>query len=153
MCVSFFFLMFRRPPRSTRTDPLFPYTTLFRSAVTARPRRGDRALNALDDRPDDLEQRPQRRDADGAGADEADLLRKARADDRVDRTHGRLCRGEHGHPPAPCDQPADQRSAEPTLNSRHYCAYHVPSSACKTKIVSHLLLEQKNHNITNTPNH
>src|SRR3546814_13797099 len=27
-----FFLMIRRPPRSTRTDTLFPYTTLFRSA-------------------------------------------------------------------------------------------------------------------------
>src|SRR3546814_15354462 len=27
--------MIRRPPRSTRTDPLFPYTTLFRSAVEA----------------------------------------------------------------------------------------------------------------------
>src|SRR3546814_13778999 len=29
----FFFLMIRRPPRSTRTDTLFPYTTLFRSAL------------------------------------------------------------------------------------------------------------------------
>src|SRR3546814_15592019 len=28
----FFFLMIRRPPRSTRTDTLFPYTTLFRSS-------------------------------------------------------------------------------------------------------------------------
>src|SRR3546814_16722244 len=28
---SFCFLMIRRPPRSTRTDTLFPYTTLFRS--------------------------------------------------------------------------------------------------------------------------
>src|SRR3546814_16099949 len=27
--------MIRRPPRSTRTDTLFPYTTLFRSAVSA----------------------------------------------------------------------------------------------------------------------
>src|SRR3546814_19303687 len=27
-----FFLMLRRPPRSTRTDTLFPYTTLFRSS-------------------------------------------------------------------------------------------------------------------------
>src|SRR3546814_18842024 len=27
----FFFVMIRRPPRSTRTDTLFPYTTLFRS--------------------------------------------------------------------------------------------------------------------------
>src|SRR3546814_3131777 len=36
MCVSHvlyvFFLMIRRPPRSTRTDTLFPYTPLFRSA-------------------------------------------------------------------------------------------------------------------------
>src|SRR3546814_15794931 len=32
ICV-FFFLRIRRPPRSTRTDTLFPYTTLFRSAV------------------------------------------------------------------------------------------------------------------------
>src|SRR3546814_7395585 len=31
--VFFFFLMIRRPPRSTRTDTLFPYTTLFRSQV------------------------------------------------------------------------------------------------------------------------
>src|SRR3546814_2238498 len=28
-----FFLMIRRPPRSTRTDTLFPYTTLFRSPI------------------------------------------------------------------------------------------------------------------------
>src|SRR3546814_18381756 len=32
----FFFLMRRRPPRSTRTDTLFPYTTLFRSAKLMR---------------------------------------------------------------------------------------------------------------------
>src|SRR3546814_4139102 len=31
MYALFFFLMIRRPPRSTRTDTLFPYTTLFRS--------------------------------------------------------------------------------------------------------------------------
>src|SRR3546814_63248 len=30
-CRCLFFLMIRRPPRSTRTDTLFPYTTLFRS--------------------------------------------------------------------------------------------------------------------------
>src|SRR3546814_7866338 len=29
----FFFLMLRLPPRSTRTDTLFPYTTLFRSCA------------------------------------------------------------------------------------------------------------------------
>src|SRR3546814_13782133 len=32
----FFFLMIRRPPRSTRTDTLFPYTPLFRSSPRAR---------------------------------------------------------------------------------------------------------------------
>src|SRR3546814_12760266 len=31
ICFIFFFLMIRRPPISTRTDTLFPYTTLFRS--------------------------------------------------------------------------------------------------------------------------
>src|SRR3546814_1875268 len=46
-----FFLMIRRPPRSTRTDTLFPYTTLFRSGdqdvrqrnvrARRRPRRPD----------------------------------------------------------------------------------------------------------------
>src|SRR3546814_15897950 len=30
----FVFLMIRRPPRSTRTDTLFPYTTLFRSVAS-----------------------------------------------------------------------------------------------------------------------
>src|SRR3546814_19718696 len=34
--------MIRRPPRSTRTDTLFPYTTLFRSAADDPPLREDR---------------------------------------------------------------------------------------------------------------
>src|SRR3546814_19309829 len=33
--------MLRRPPRSTRTDTLFPYTTLFRSGLAVRPRHRD----------------------------------------------------------------------------------------------------------------
>src|SRR3546814_1342993 len=38
----FFLLMIRRPPRSTRTDTLFPYTTLFRShALVGELRRAD----------------------------------------------------------------------------------------------------------------
>src|SRR3546814_5715927 len=55
--IFFFFLMIRRPPRSTRTDTLFPYTTLFRSHVWRRNSgrgddRGDRARvgTAGDDR-------------------------------------------------------------------------------------------------------
>src|SRR3546814_1937122 len=38
----FFFLMIRRPPRSTRTDTLFPVTTLFRSADVDRNIIGER---------------------------------------------------------------------------------------------------------------
>src|SRR3546814_9054621 len=33
-----FFLMIRRPPRSTRTDTLFPYTTLFREGMKEKMR-------------------------------------------------------------------------------------------------------------------
>src|SRR3546814_2046657 len=47
-CVTFFFLMIRRPPRSTRTDTLFPYTTLFRSQL---------AVLVIDDAQFDAERR------------------------------------------------------------------------------------------------
>src|SRR3546814_11611083 len=42
-----FLLMIRRPPRPTRTDTLFPYTTLFRSDVDAFL--GQRLEHALGD--------------------------------------------------------------------------------------------------------
>src|SRR3546814_20226371 len=42
----FFFLMIRRPPRSTRTDTLFPYTTLFRS-LCRRQRGAGRDCHAI----------------------------------------------------------------------------------------------------------
>src|SRR3546814_18041191 len=59
--ISLFFLMIRRPPRSTRTDTLFPYTTLFRSpglrrlaqerhVEVGRHRQFDRAEAAHDQR-------------------------------------------------------------------------------------------------------
>src|SRR3546814_6815748 len=42
-----FCLMIRRPPRSTRTDTLFPYTTLFRSAQAVASPDLDLAAKAL----------------------------------------------------------------------------------------------------------
>src|SRR3546814_11575607 len=49
MCFVFvFFLMIPRPPRSTRTDTLFPYTTLFRSRI---------ALDRMEKPKDAVEQR------------------------------------------------------------------------------------------------
>src|SRR3546814_19043018 len=48
LCVFVFFvLMIRRPPRSTRTDTLFPYTTLFRSYRCDPPNRNNRPSEAL----------------------------------------------------------------------------------------------------------
>src|SRR3546814_17786049 len=47
LCAIYFvFLMIRRPPRSTRTDTLFPYTTLFRSRDIAEVGRGSLGLSA-----------------------------------------------------------------------------------------------------------
>src|SRR3546814_16245433 len=45
----FFFFMIRRPPRSTRTDTLFPYTTLFRSTLLWRRTLRAELLNTPDD--------------------------------------------------------------------------------------------------------
>src|SRR3546814_11064372 len=48
MCL--FFLMIRRPPRSTRTDTLFPYTTLFRSEAGGAPLRSEPLRSAAPER-------------------------------------------------------------------------------------------------------
>src|SRR3546814_10716268 len=55
MLVFFLFLMIRRPTRSTRTDTLFPYTTLFRSynAVFGQLALGDLIQAGLVSRSDD----------------------------------------------------------------------------------------------------
>src|SRR3546814_16605460 len=42
-----FFLMIRRPPRSTRSDTLFPYTTLFRSLFRVRTATFDNLFEAI----------------------------------------------------------------------------------------------------------
>src|SRR3546814_8373671 len=58
----FFFLMIRRPPRSTRTDTLFPYTTLFRSEFLRlfRPASAASQLQGRADVPHDLTEGRQR---------------------------------------------------------------------------------------------
>src|SRR3546814_5495220 len=64
----FFFLMIRRPPRSTRTDTLFPYTTLFRSVV------GDDELQHL-----------ALGDLGGGAAQDAEHLQRAGLDHQLER--------------------------------------------------------------------
>src|SRR3546814_7597029 len=55
----FVFLMLRRPPRSTRTDTLFPYTTLFRSSDQGYIKRegNDRHPNDKDQVGNDIQNR------------------------------------------------------------------------------------------------
>src|SRR3546814_18078451 len=45
----FFFVMIRRPPRSTRTDTLFPYTTLFRSLAIGQSHLDDAIIERARD--------------------------------------------------------------------------------------------------------
>src|SRR3546814_8220215 len=84
----FFFLMIRRPPRSTRTDTLFPFTTLFRSTGQGRRRRL-RPMAAVDQRrrlrrsahaPD------HRRRREVHGRDGREIRRDHRRFDRPDRS-------------------------------------------------------------------
>src|SRR3546814_17581140 len=80
-----FFIMIRRPPRSTRTDTPFPYPTLFRSASessgrsgtghrrTPRPRAVESPERDADPRhPRPLDRPPRRRGHRPAGAVQAD---------------------------------------------------------------------------------
>src|SRR3546814_7875269 len=69
----FFFVIRRRPPRSTRTDTLFPYTTRFRSPLATRSRSMPIDLEALLER-----QRTASRDPSSAiAAIRKDRLRRA----------------------------------------------------------------------------
>src|SRR3546814_3958964 len=63
--------MIRRPPRSTRTDTLFPYTTLFRSDIVAHPV----ALGAEDERDLAVVERFAQRRFGIAGQADAPILR------------------------------------------------------------------------------
>src|SRR3546814_17062952 len=73
--------MIRRPPRSTRTDTLFPYTTLFRpAAIGRRDAAGDRRVDHFETLGGGgLLHPPRRRDVDG-GAIEEQRIRLRRAE-------------------------------------------------------------------------
>src|SRR3546814_16432134 len=95
MLTFFFFLMIRPPPRSTRTDTLFPYTTLFRSAELPLAGHGRGAgLSAADQVPRLLGTQTRRQAVCGAhrqcraGPLAGDRLRRARV--AADRKSTRL---------------------------------------------------------------
>src|SRR3546814_10452542 len=85
-CFFCFFLRVRQPPRSTRTDPLFPYTTLFRSHDRGRRVQGvserdrEAPLRASRGQGSDRARRPRRLSRRGAKSlrDDRGRLRRQR---------------------------------------------------------------------------
>src|SRR3546814_16417018 len=94
-----FFLMIRRPPRSTRTDTLFPYTTLFRSLprIPERQRRAAPAASPerLLRQPDPEEGRRVRRSRRLLGARGAVAPRRRALEDAVPEKYAGAGRGPH----------------------------------------------------------
>src|SRR3546814_2770585 len=115
-CVDFC-VRIRRPPRSTRTDTLLPYTTLFRSPAGATCSREGLSLG---DR--------------SCGRGGSNVVRAAL---RVLAVFVRVS--------------ADRKSTP--LNSSHYCAPRMPSSACNTKttLSSHTSYYRKRNTIYPRP--
>src|SRR3546814_15139190 len=103
-----FFLMMRRPPRSTRTDTRVPYTTLFRAALARRQLGHDRVALGLAEA--------------GPAGDLAELTiathaKPALTIDDADLDAGRFDRRGR----------SDRTSTR--LNSSHYCAPRMPPCA------------------------
>src|SRR3546814_1234690 len=113
--------MIRRPPRSTRTDTLFPYTTLFRSADRAGTRGRVRGLVAL------AAGRPRDRRADRHD-------RRARALYPLDRARCRLAMAH----PAPASHRSEEHTSE--LQSLMRISYAVFCLKKKTTIKTTLTL-------------
>src|SRR3546814_18102042 len=107
--------MIRRPPRSTRTDTLFPYTTLFRSPERDREHRDqpveavrDRTTAQIADRGGDHERRKKGHQAkrDRAGSH------------HISCTHGGLPKSNHG----------DRRRARPSFRASADLQHHLTPS-------------------------
>src|SRR3546814_4790111 len=91
----FFFLIIRRPPRSTRTDTLFPYPTLFRSAFPSVPNQWRRSAHCRHCRsrrdPKSLPKRPKHTESSRPNASSPKCLQECEAR-RSDRQP--CCRSE-----------------------------------------------------------
>src|SRR3546814_16494222 len=111
----FFFLMIRRPPRSTRTDTLFPYTTLFRS-----DRPGTVAQIPDDERTDVMRLARDFRHVADAARLVVDLGEEQHRDVIVERVQHRIGVGGHRHhPPARQGLYPLQDRKSTRLNSSH----------------------------------
>src|SRR3546814_4316132 len=130
----FFFLMRRRPPRSTRTDTLFPYTTLFRSipapaAPTSRRSWQGAAPQGARTRIAGQRESPlfgQRLDERGARRVALGLRSEPSGDHIFQFRVGLVGIGVAG-----INLGGDRKSTR--LNSSHYCAHRMPALAGKKK--------------------
>src|SRR3546814_13693508 len=82
--------MRRRPPRSTRTDPLFPYTTLFRAPADDDPRRRRRGRRKTDVEPRDILGHVERADAVRRDPEHVAVGEERQAAETEDREQHRL---------------------------------------------------------------
>src|SRR3546814_9593225 len=128
--------MIRRPPRSTRTDTLFPYTTLFRSAAARQRARGAGAHDASEEPAHDEHARerpvdePQGGVAERRGETEGSHRDETGADG-IEYRHPRRC-DEPGYDQATATYAEEARKADrksTRLNYSQYCATHMPYSA------------------------
>src|SRR3546814_5394650 len=125
-CFLVFFLMIRRPPRSTRTDTLFPYTTLFRSGQVAVPDRVAAELLAHEHLQQQLAHRLQR----GVGdqpLDQAAAILHVDPQGDDDNRVGRARDGGKARIGLPAVEAGDRKGTR--LNSRNSCASRMPTSA------------------------
>src|SRR3546814_12407213 len=104
----FFFLIIRRPPRSTRTDTLFPFTTLFRSLGG---RTGSAQVTRLHARCEQLFE-TRLDDRRFAGVDEANLVRR-----HVDADNGMAALREAGR--------ADRADVTHDEDADIYCLFSI----------------------------
>src|SRR3546814_2652083 len=121
--------MIRRPPRSTRTDTLFPYTTLFRSVGGQRLPAAD-ALKHAGLAPLDLGPKEGLALLNGTQFSTANALAGLFRAETVFRSAlitGALSTEAAKGSDAPFDPRIDRKSTR--LNSSHQCASRMPSSA------------------------
>src|SRR3546814_17389132 len=134
--------MIRRPPRSTRTDTLFPYTTLFRSPpLRSLPRelgRGVRTVSRPHSRttPEGATLAP---DADGP----LEEPQAPESNQPKGLTFGPGCRYHRGN--APTALRSDRTTADPCPLARHalkgageHGGYHTGRASCREKVCKYV---------------
>src|SRR3546814_12851589 len=137
--VFIFFLMIRRPPRSTRTDTLSPYTTLFRSFAMdcLSPHQKDAVIMCADARLRRL------RIAPDMGPDRISPViqrREAMNETQTEVHGGSCCRGHEPKKAGPIIDPVCGMAVDPAITVHHAAhggeTYHsIGRAPCRERVV------------------